>query len=403
MLKIVSLKVFTRVWRKAIKTSQYLRTGEWVVVAIFFGIMTVLAICGVVRYRQDSNFIKHSYVSDLIKGDKREIVVAIDRSGPVKLEDDFEASATLVSMLPRLLHEPALNSELTQYPVLHFATHGMLDPENPMVSEPLFSPVNEHGEAVNGLLLSQEIIQLKLSAELVALSACQTGVAAGEHQPSIAQSFLRAGVPSVAVIADPVFGKYDKRVLVQLAPAAETSTGLMAGCSWTANSSSVWIPMFAGFSSDVGGALDSQTASRRGYASLVSLSGYCPVLETFSGYSVESMTYQMLFGKDWNITISRPQTSDEESKRGFLFWIMVIQAVGNAIAAFSAIILAWFANNRAKAELILKQAEFELKLREMAWKEAEALQKSREAENRLAQMELELAKARNSQPLILTA
>lgn len=102
---------------------------------------------------------------------------------------DFEANRTL-----------ALSGTLSNYPVLHFATHGILDSDNPSKTGLLLSQVNERGEVVNGMLLNREIRQLKLKSELVVLSACESGVDAQTSKDefsSIAHSFLQAGARRV--------------------------------------------------------------------------------------------------------------------------------------------------------------------------------------------------------------
>lgn len=102
---------------------------------------------------------------------------------------DFEANRTL-----------ALSGKLAEYPILHFATHGIYDPNDAAGSGLLLSQVNAQGEPMNGLLLNQEIRQMKLSAELVVLSACESGVEAlaPEHASnSLAHSFLQAGAQRV--------------------------------------------------------------------------------------------------------------------------------------------------------------------------------------------------------------
>ena len=102
---------------------------------------------------------------------------------------DFAASRTM-----------ALSGALAQYPILHFATHGFTHPENPALSGLLLSQVNERGERVNGLLSNQEIRAMHLPAELVVLSACETGwadKADNEEYASVAHSFLSAGARRV--------------------------------------------------------------------------------------------------------------------------------------------------------------------------------------------------------------
>lgn len=102
---------------------------------------------------------------------------------------DFEASRNL-----------ALSGKLSNFSILHFATHGVLDPEDPATSGLLLSQVNERGETVNGMLSNEEIRQLKLSAELVVLSACDSGVeelSSAHESNSVAHSFLQAGARRV--------------------------------------------------------------------------------------------------------------------------------------------------------------------------------------------------------------
>jgi CHAT domain-containing protein len=102
---------------------------------------------------------------------------------------DFEASRTL-----------ALSGKLSDFSILHFATHGVLDPENPAAAGLLLSQVNEHGETVNGMLLNQEIRQMSLAADLVVLSACESGVETPSlplQSNSVAHSFLQAGARRV--------------------------------------------------------------------------------------------------------------------------------------------------------------------------------------------------------------
>jgi CHAT domain-containing protein len=102
---------------------------------------------------------------------------------------DFAANRTM-----------AMSGVLAHYPILHFATHGFSHPQNPALSGLLLSQVNERGEAVNGLLLNQEIRQMHLPAELVVLSACETDLVErpdNESYASVAHSFLEAGAHRV--------------------------------------------------------------------------------------------------------------------------------------------------------------------------------------------------------------
>lgn len=96
----------------------------------------------------------------------------------------------------------ATDSSLSQYQIVHFATHGFLDSKNPALSGIVLSLVNEKGEPENGFLRLKEIFNLKLNADLVVLSACETGLGEeihGEGLVGLTRGFMYAGAPRVIV------------------------------------------------------------------------------------------------------------------------------------------------------------------------------------------------------------
>src|SRR5262249_13673307 len=72
--------------------------------------------------------------------------------------------------------EDALRPELGEYRIVHFATHGLLNNIHPELSGLVLSLVDKEGHQQDGFLRLQDIYNLKLPAELVVLSACQTGL-----------------------------------------------------------------------------------------------------------------------------------------------------------------------------------------------------------------------------------
>jgi len=94
--------------------------------------------------------------------------------------------------------------------LIHFATHGLLD------DRPLNLLDNQRGfrSAIalapsgtdNGLLTAEEILKLNLNAELVVLSACDTGqgLMGGDSIIDLSSSLIAAGVPSLIVAVWPV-------------------------------------------------------------------------------------------------------------------------------------------------------------------------------------------------------
>lgn len=91
--------------------------------------------------------------------------------------------------------------QLAQYRFVHFATHGVLNEAHPELSGIVLSLRDENGTAQDGFLRLHEIYQLKLNAELVTLSACQTGLGKqvrGEGMIGLTRGFMYAGAARVA-------------------------------------------------------------------------------------------------------------------------------------------------------------------------------------------------------------
>jgi CHAT domain-containing protein len=98
--------------------------------------------------------------------------------------------------------QTATSAELSQYRYIHFATHGILDSVHPELSGIVLSMVDEKGTPQDGFLRAHEIYNLKLPAELVVLSACQTGLGKevkGEGLVGLTRGFMYAGAPRVVV------------------------------------------------------------------------------------------------------------------------------------------------------------------------------------------------------------
>ena len=97
--------------------------------------------------------------------------------------------------------ERRFKEESSKYGILHLATHGTVDLEDPNYNHLKFS--NNAGDYnEDNLLYQYEIANMDLNAQLVVLSACETGLGKyekGEGVFSLARSFMYAGVPSVVM------------------------------------------------------------------------------------------------------------------------------------------------------------------------------------------------------------
>jgi CHAT domain-containing protein/Flp pilus assembly protein TadD len=98
--------------------------------------------------------------------------------------------------------EFATSSELGKYRYILFATHGIFDSERPELSGLVLAGIDKNGQSQNGSLRLNDIFNLKLSADLVVLSACETGLGkqiGGEGLVGLTRGFMYAGSPRVVV------------------------------------------------------------------------------------------------------------------------------------------------------------------------------------------------------------
>jgi CHAT domain-containing protein len=98
--------------------------------------------------------------------------------------------------------EKILNTDLSQFRIVHFATHGLIDSRYPALSALALSSYDERGLPQNSFLRLHDIYDLKLHADLVVLSACDTALGReirSEGLLGLTQGFLYAGARSLVV------------------------------------------------------------------------------------------------------------------------------------------------------------------------------------------------------------
>jgi CHAT domain-containing protein/predicted negative regulator of RcsB-dependent stress response len=118
-----------------------------------------------------------------------ESIIALTPRGTGLKATDFGASRAL-----------ALSPQLSQYRILHFATHGLLNSERPELSGLVFSLIDQEGKPQDGFLRLHEIYNLQLNADLIVLSACETGLGKeikGEGLIGLTRGFMYSGAPRV--------------------------------------------------------------------------------------------------------------------------------------------------------------------------------------------------------------
>lgn len=117
-------------------------------------------------------------------------IMAIIPAGTGLMATGFDANRTM-----------ALSSKLGQYKIVHLATHGVVDVENPELSGVVLSMVSRDGKSSEGLLQLHDIYNMNLSnTQLVVLSACETALGKevrGEGLVGLSRGFIYAGASSV--------------------------------------------------------------------------------------------------------------------------------------------------------------------------------------------------------------
>jgi CHAT domain-containing protein/Tfp pilus assembly protein PilF len=89
---------------------------------------------------------------------------------------------------------------LDDYRIVHFATHALADSQDPALATLALSRWDGAGKPLDGALRLYDITQLRLNADLVVLSGCDTMLGreiAGEGPIGLSQAFLRSGARSV--------------------------------------------------------------------------------------------------------------------------------------------------------------------------------------------------------------
>ena len=110
-------------------------------------------------------------------------------------------------------NEISFKSNISDYQYIHLATHGIVNEKNPNLSGIIFAqPDSETGEkeladmelenasSDDGILFAGEMYNLDLNADLVVLSACETGlgrIVNGEGIMSMTRGFIYSGTPNI--------------------------------------------------------------------------------------------------------------------------------------------------------------------------------------------------------------
>lgn len=119
----------------------------------------------------------------------REIMALVDNPSETLALIGADASRQRIASAP-----------LSDYRIVHFATHALADSQDSALATLALSRWDKDGEPIDGALRLFDITQLRLNADLVVLSGCDTMLGreiAGEGPIGLSQAFLRSGARSV--------------------------------------------------------------------------------------------------------------------------------------------------------------------------------------------------------------
>lgn len=146
-----------------------------------------------------------------------------------------------VGYLHSYANEGIFRKEAGKYSCIHLSTHGLTNETHPDLSGLLFSPPYVSSDSTvnnittlapveDGVLIASDLYALNLSAYLVVLSACESGIGKlirGEGLISIARGFLFSGVHNIAYSLWKVGDKSTRDLMVRF------YSGLLNGNSCT--------------------------------------------------------------------------------------------------------------------------------------------------------------------------
>lgn len=122
------------------------------------------------------------------QSEAREILSLADR-GQSFAALDFDASRQVL-----------MSERLEDYRLIHIATHGFIDNTHPELSGIVLSLYDEKGRPQNGFVQLRDIYGMRLNADMVVLSACQTGLGKdvkAEGLTGLPRAFMSAGARRV--------------------------------------------------------------------------------------------------------------------------------------------------------------------------------------------------------------
>ncbi len=139
-------------------------------------------------------------------------------SGRLRYSDDEAREIGVLlngdTFLNQAATKQALLKHIPNYNIVHIAGHGNVDEDNPLNSGIILS---KSTDSTDNVLRASDIFPIKLAANMVVLSACQTGygpLIKGEGMRTFAQAFASAGCPALIASLWNIPDASTKRILL---------------------------------------------------------------------------------------------------------------------------------------------------------------------------------------------
>ncbi|MFQ5752936.1 MAG: CHAT domain-containing protein, partial [bacterium] len=143
--------------------------------------------------------LKGSYPDDTVRGETLLFPLPKSETEVKAIGKELSRSQNCIFTGDRATEEN-FKREAEDYSILHLATHFLTDDNQPLYSK--IALAQNKSAIEDGYLQTYEVFNMRLNADLVVLSACNTGLGKlrrGEGMIGIARAFLFAGVPSLVV------------------------------------------------------------------------------------------------------------------------------------------------------------------------------------------------------------
>jgi len=114
--------------------------------------------------------------------------------------------------------EENFKQQIKSYKYVHLATHGRVVDKSPKLSNLAFSQPQDNKTKEDGILYSGETYNLDLNADLLVLSACQTGagqIVKGEGLMALTRGFFYSGARNIVASLWKVYDEHASRLMVE--------------------------------------------------------------------------------------------------------------------------------------------------------------------------------------------